>query len=953
MSKVPTGFLRLLPAWKAAFVPDGIKNFSFQKIQYWKPTDKQYGFIPENRAPNDADWAHHFITGPYHDDNKNEYVGSIAFIGCSAEKKIKWICFDLDDAELVARATEKVIPYLNNLNVEWIMEFSGDNNDRIHLWIMCDNVDVKVAEDWIRQVLAETDTTFPEIYPLRKKKANVIRTPFGPHIRRQDTRYPVENSKGERGEGWEDGIPIFTKAKRLTNQWLLANTKAEYMSEKEYKYKPSGPYFYEPRKLETALPLEEIPQGMRKLFRNCQAAQWLLKETVNTKRGQLFLDDSNGTGHDAMLTWTNICIYHDAINSRRGEKGGRKFLNDILSKYRSKPVDSHNLDYHYREALDQPHKYFPSCESWDQTFAEKCNGCPFRGSIGSPRKFVSSKMALPITRTVVQDFKLKTIEEIRATTLTDFKNHVGNLLDTGGSENMLIAVPQQGGKTYSVCEIIAANPDKRFLVLVPTSRMAKEYRRMLRSMGVKAYALMSHENLFRRRIADFDCPSEKKIKDKLELGLGSSAVARKVCQKCPYANRCPWPNQYAKAQEPGRNAIIIQHAHLGTQEVMFELLSKKFDAMFIDESFIENCFKFIKPSPRQLEQLDACRDMKWADKLYEWLSKGGIPRDSIYPKEDELRKARTLFQNSGLGWPVPEWIRSYNMGRYVNDEIGIEIVNELPKVPITVFTDATPPVRLIERMTGIKDLKVYGQEDVINVKAIHPGNEIIQVLDSSVSKSNLNKDELFYEILAKVGYLVKYRWQGQQTLLTVYKGWEELAKEFFSKPEWKGVLDILSMNNMDRGTNKYAAYDNQILVAGVYFNGNQYYETMYRYKTTANYHLQRDNKPIFNNPYPYDVIDSGKMVSVPIRATPIQRIEYDGSGGGVIAEYSDFNYWVPCEEEWFEDIEEFNRGAFQQAMRLRFSPDKPRRAILMGNMPTKFAINRSMLMSTFLNTYDG
>lgn len=946
-----SSFLKLLPKFVQKMTHGELKSFSWQKIRHTK--DNQYGFFKQERKLTEGDWIAHFEKHPI--SNQFETVGSLGFPGLFRDSKIKWICFDFDNQELVDRGKAYLVPFLKDRNIEYIWEFGGDHNDRAHLWILTDECDIKVAEDFWKQTLHDLGITFPEIYPLFNKQHNLIRMPYGPHIRRDSYRFPVEYN-GVVYDTLEGVLRAFIACVPVTQKYMLENTREEFISPEKPKYGHSGPFYYTPRRLDPPLPMEKIPLGLRKVVNNCQAINEVIRRVVQDG----YLNDTSGIGHDAGLYLSNICMVNDAIDyQKKKEDGtrkvcndGKRFLNMLIKKYRLNSPDSHNWDYNFSKVFENPVRYFPKCEKWENFGF--CKGCPVRNEIGNPRRFMSAKILKPIPSKTI---KLKTPDEIRRTTLADISARIDQLIASGEKENILIATPQQSGKSYwssqTIARLYQEHPEMNFLLLVPNAKLAMEHKQRLKNVfGVPSYALMAYKNNM-KHLWKRECPGVTDITHKIELGLGAGRIRDEVCQDCPFIDECSYPNQYANAMEPEHRVIILQHAHLSSQEIIYSLRNKNFGLLIVDEEFIDNCITFDKAKPEAIEILKGLSTVPWALSLAKWMEEGGRPRGRINAEEEELEEAKLNFDASKVNWDLPNFVRHFNLERWNNPYTGVEVINTLPEVPITVLTNATSGLELTQEVTGLKNIVVYGTGDVLDIKAIHPGNEIIQILDSPLSKTGLNKDELFYELLSKIGYLIKTRYKDKKNLITTFIGWEKKAIEYFemNASAYPGILDMITFGSLERGTNAYSDFDTQWLLAGVYFNGNDYYLETYKYKTAANYHRRKANEKEYPNIYPDDCLDRSKMVSIEREKTPVTRIETSIPGYANIVEYEEFTISPPV-DYWFNLIFEKNKGTNQQAMRLRFDADKPRHAYILGNMDMpSLPVTRSLTLSQFLFSY--
>lgn len=941
----------LLPTFIKKFF-HSTPNLSIQK--YWKtprPNRKPFMYAPISDKLDQTLLTNHFYLSPI--DRGGYLEGSLAVVPLYPGNVLKFVCIDIDKPDLKEKAFTKLIPVINSYGFKTIVEHGGEldeygNYTRAHIWIPLE-ASPQVCKKIFTQIFSQAGCNlvdeFDEVNGVNKVN-NLIRLPLGPHMSRGGTVFPIEVN-GNISFDPVDFIKEFINADQITEDRIIPMILPEFDMEEKKSDKPTfkvGDTFrYKRRNLPD--PIENIPPLLQPVVSNCQAVNEILKEV---KHNQL-IKKKGEIHHTAGLWVQRLAIFSDIKQSAKLKKeitSGADWWNYIQKKYRSRDSDSHNWDSNRSEMEAFPEKFFPSCKAWDEKF-DKCKGCPFKGSISSPRVFINGE---PIRKTLIDKVNLLTPTEVQATTFVRFKNRVHYLTDNSIKQDILLSCFQGAGKSYTISELTAelSRKGKKVLIAVPTSELAMEQKTRLKKLhGVESFVLMSHKNIFSETgLSSFDCPSYPDIQEQVSLGVPSGDFKQKFCASCPLLNRCAYPDQYKRVMDVDKNIVIIQHAHLQCQEVVYELLKKSFDVLFIDESFISSCYASVPIDSRIPELLDMLTP-GWCSSLAKWLRGKSRPGAWITPTDAELYLVKQAFETDGLAWQIPDFIRYHNQKRTVNTISGIEIVYELPNIPVRVFTDATPPEDLIKAVTGIDNLVVFGAGEVQDIKRIHPDNEIIQILDSSSSVSSLEDGNKMEMILLKIAELVELKYTNEKVLLTVYKRHFEVVEKFFADHilDFPTARDRITIDCMDKGTNAYEDYDVQFLVAGFHFTGGQYETTAYKYKTVNNYYNFKYGKKQLQNPYPYD---SSMETSVPIEKCNIRRIEAVSGGSGGVYEYPDIPIYEPL-DTWHKLIYNYNVANTQQAIRLRFKPNKKRIVYVLSNLNLpSMVITDHMLLQEFV-----
>lgn len=954
-NNIPTAeYYTLLPRFIAKFF-HGSPTFSLQK--YWKqprPNKKQFMYSPIPDKVSQSLLTNHFYLSPI--DRGGYIEGALAVIPLYPGDVLKFVCVDIDKPELKDKAISQLLPKLSEYGLDYLVEHGGEKDSsncytRAHIWIPV-NCSEKTSKRLFSQIFSEAEcdlvSEFDEVYGVNKCN-NLIRIPLGPHLSRDSLRFPIELPDGSFSDDPVDFIKWFINARQPSEEELVPLIKPEFLTDPKKidtpTFKVGETFRYKPRNLPD--PIEDVPSYIEPIVKNCQAINSILSDVKNAN----LLKGKGEYNHTAGLWIQRLAIFNDiklSAKLKRKVTSGEKWWNYLQKTYRKRDSESHNWDS-YRSKMEKfPEMFFPSCEKWDSKF-DKCKGCPYKGSINSPRAFSNGE---PIRKTLTKKIKLMTPQEVQNTTFKYFKNHVHSLVDNGYKEDILLSSFQGAGKSYTISELTAElyKKNKKVLIAVPTAELAIEQKTRLKNIhGVDSFVLMSHKNIF-EHLSPFDCPSYPSIQDQVSLGVPSAYFKSSICSKCPFLSRCAYPDQYTRVMDQDKKVIIIQHAHLQCQEVVYELLKKGFDCLFIDESFISSCYASVSIDPRIPDILDMA-PISWCNDMAKWLKGKSKNNKWIAPTDIELQALKTEFDNQGVAWEIPNFVRYYNQRRTVNPVTGIEIVYELPNIPVRIFTDATPPEDLIKAVTGIDSLRTFGHGEVQDIKRVHSDNEIIQVLDSSSSVSSLEDGNKLNMILLKIAELVELKYTNEKVLLTIYKRHFDLVEKFFedNKSDFPTARSRITIDCMDKGTNAYEDYDVQFLVAGFHFTGGQYEKLAYEYKTVNNYYNFKYGKKQLSNPYPYDTDTNS---SIPIEKIDIERIEKLPDGSGGLYRYIDIPLYAPT-YKWHKLIYNYNTANTQQAIRLRFKPNKKRIVYVLSNLNLpSMLITDTMLLRDFIRPLD-
>ena len=503
--------------------------------------------------------------------------------------------------------------------------------------------------------------------------------------------------------------------------------------------------------------------------------------------------------------------------------------------------------------------------------------------------------------------------------------------------NFLLASPQSSGKSYLVDKLAAkyAKRGKRILIACPTGELAMEHKERIEAQGQRAFVLMSHKNLFEKFKPGFICPYFDEIQTASKLGAGTSYSKNKFCSSCDQKKICPFPDQYSNLKDDKNTVIICQHAHFTSPDVVRQLLDKRFDVLFVDESFISNLIINVKPTEIELEILKShIEAFPWVEKLYNWLNNGGYPQGRINPDIGQMESLINSFENRGVSWRLPDYVRLFKGGHLMDKAVGLDLFYPLPNIPIRIFTDATPPKEMLEIVLDAK-IKTIGSRETLDPSTKNPNNKITQVLDGSCSKSSLRGEMLedgsysydrFYQILTYIGDQAKSVYKEKKILLTTYKTeFKQIAEDFF-QVNYPEIVERLLISHMAIGTNAYDEFDVQYIVCGVYFNALQLAKQVYSLKVIANYWNMEKSRRIIQNPYPYGVVETSGIERIEI---PIKRLKKVGTKAKVKI-LKGFKQWVPL-DFYQRIIHNLGISKTQQAIRILRESKREKHVVLFFN----------------------
>lgn len=923
--------------------------------------DLSYGYR-EDRQLNEQDMYAHFsqrmIRTSWYNKEKGYKVQGVkatyGIIGLFESNICKWVCIDCDDAEALYAAQHKLLPIYEKYGIQYILEWSGLQKDRAHIWFMT-HCQVDVMERFMEQVFYEAglDRRAYEVYPCFDKRNSVIRMPGGFHIRWSQVG-PIQ-WKGSTTNIPADIMRAFIDCKTFTQKEVQANIShvAIDKSIRPLFTNASRGFFYSSRGLK--LPDESMPRHLKIMATECQAINRVLHEI----QADQLIEHKGGTPHNTGLYVGHMAIYTD-LKDKDGGDTGESWAHRFFAQNRSRSYKDHNWLSEKEKYRGKEQMLIPTCETWHRDFGY-CQGCPFAGRTGftSPRQFFQGKK---IRKRLVEgrDVRLVHPEEIRQSTFVAVKNRVWALVNSNSRQDVLLASPQGSGKSWCVDALAVelANAGKRVMIAVPSAKLAIEHKSRIEKEGVKAFVLMSHFNTFkpepdgtRRFNLDFNCPFDSEIQTCVQLGVSSASYKEKYCERCPVKNRCPYPEQYQNVRDVDNKVVIVQHAHFRCRETFFQILQdddgKPFDVLFVDETFINSLLHQLKPTVAEYEILSELRGQyPWVEKMVRWLRDGGMPDGTLSVPEAQLGRIKQIMESNGMPYRLPDFIRYYNARTFHNRHTGISNFIPLPDIPVRVFTDATPPIEIMQKVLNNPHIEVFGDDEVIDYRLMNPDNKIIQVLDSSMSKSKLTEDDRLYDILEFIWDKIKSDYRGMKVLITTYldekegrdgkepRKWQSDVKQWFRQQVgWEDHESFIQFSHMAVGVNDWEDCNIQFLLAGVFMSGYQFEREIWGLKTIDNYWLRSADRPLIGNIFPGDEKDSRGLAREP---EPVKKILQVGGRAGVYefdqkeGEKYIFSYWAP-QYHYARLVEQYNIARTQQSIRLRFKDQALKHVYVFGN----------------------
>lgn len=890
----------------------------------------------EPRHPETKDWEAHFSQKPK--QNPKFIFGAMSIPGNFKGNVDKWICYDADNEEEFKVVQDKIRPWLNKHGIEHVVEYSQLN--RCHCFIFLDSVPHHIAKRLVAKIAKECGT-IGEVYPHGARRTSGVRVIGGWHFW-TGCANPVEKD----GIDYTDSLDIMQlviDCKPLSTQWIVDNTdpipdeeKKERKLKKEWRYLP---------RTDLECPVSDMGDMAEVTLTQCQALNSLFQDIKGYKEdpeNSVFnIQEAGIPYHLTGLAGSGLAVFSDIIHEHRK---GRDVWDDLSKEFRDRSSESHHWpgDKEYVEMKDNPHKLIWTCKTYNDSF-NRCKGCKFQNQPGftNPRQLFFSK---PFQINKVEDVEIVTLDHIRNVTLPQACKEVKDLIVSGNSGTIAVKCPQRSGKSYATDDLIAELVTKYGVVCVlalPTARLAMEHTNRLRSKGIAVASLYSHDKIFSEdnpHNLTFKCPYYDNIRYYSQLQVPSSYYKKKYCNGCPVKDKCPYPDQYTKAQDPNIKVVVMQHAHFKAIASMRQILNREIDFMAIDEEFMSDLISSYVPVESEYEILKSF-GADWSTTLGEWMEKGGYPIGRVNAPVEDLEALKDLFESNGLAFErLRVFIEAYNSEEYMNPRSGLKLFFPPPGIRVKLLTNATLPEKKTKIVLNEPNLTVLGKNQVIDVRDYHPDNKVISVIDSSASKSSLLKDERFYENLNIVGHRCMHEWKDDKVLITTYmsrlgpKGaaWSIDNPIQASIDHLRDAFPSLDVGDKDSdarivvagmavGTNAFSHFTAQAIMASVHLSGSDILKDAYHTKIIMNHYNRVDGRPEIKNPYPEEAFNPDMSPGVDVVWVPLRKTTVYG-----VIECPDI--MVPIPSDPIERMAtQLAIGTSQQTWRIAYEPGMPKR----------------------------
>lgn len=918
MSNLPI-ILKYLKPFKSHLLVEPISKWGRQWAPY-SPTKKEllgsvrFKDYRKVRTMGQQEWISHFEAKPAF------YKGSIKKDGVYRDVDGKWgsfglslnfsgvvklACFDADNDMLMDLAVNGLIPWLVERDIDYIWEYSGENKNRGHFWILMDSIPQHVfscmAEQIRRDLGKEKKEYFDEIYPYGEREESLIRLPGGLHTK--TNRVNWGNFNGEDYEGLEEMFQAFLRLRPVEEERVISFLKEDDREKRTV---------YIPEQVNVDLGLIDLelpdfdynlPPFIKKTASKCQAMNRVLlgikDEEMIEKRGQLY--------HSTGLALSGWSDYNDRVFKN---DVGRQFFDWAVAELRTRPGDEHNWDYYWGEG--EAYRLVTGCEKMEEIFGH-CEGCVYKGQVKSPRQLY---WAEDIEKIWVGETHLASLEEIRDEVFPEAEALVNAALEKHETIKILIDPPQNVGKSTWL-DKYAVELAKRGLTVaisVHSADCAMEHVGRIKANGGSAFPLFGFDNVFEHKSNGVVCPKSVEIKDCISLGMDSAYFKNKYCKNCPFYEDCQYPRQYTEVQDPEHQIVILQHAHLSCGEVARQLFRKNFDVLFIDEQFIDHLTTQIVPSQKELELLDTfVESVPWIGDILDWVRKGGIPQKQVKPNRQDLRGVLDAFRAAEVEYRLDKLVRQYNDGEYFHPITGVMKFIPVPEVQAVIITDATPSIEELQIVFNDENIVRVENKKICDPRIYHPENRVYQVLDGRASKAEMLSKEKLYEYLEIICDKMRVQYAGMLGLITVFKEAEQDTLEWILR-NYPDVFPSIRVNHMAVGTNEFAKFNVQFILAGPYISAKDYKKEVYKIKHIANYWRRLDGKELLNNWFPEELPDDigGEVVW-----EPVTRILRNGR-----YQFPGFRRPVPPPGSWERLISSRLQGKKQQAGRIRHEKGK-------------------------------
>lgn len=493
-------------------------------------------------------------------------------------------------------------------------------------------------------------------------------------------------------------------------------------------------------------------------------------------------------------------------------------------------------------------------------------------------------------------------------------------------------------------------------IAVPTHAIAVEVEKLLAHLT--PLALASHKKHFEGR--EKDCPRYEEIQAELQVRQTAKNIRKRFCDSCPARSSCRYVGQYQKILDSKHRLIVAQHAHLVLPEVRENLDRRGLSLLWIDEDIYETLRQPIRVEKWHLELLKAIlaavKD-NLLQGLSNWLEFGGTPGRSLTVKERRIILEH--MKSTGVLKKFEEimaLVDVYNSGHSIASSETSILVKTLPRASVQLFTDATADIELLKLVLEDPSIELF-DGGVFDPRKVHPGNEVIQLLDLSTSITNLQGPEVdgehemekFTECLFFIGEMVIDR-DLQKPLVTTYKDWIPIA-ETILRNNFPDVFERFRFGHMEAGTNRFEDCDAQFLLCGRHLSTKQLQEEMHELKSIADF-WDRSNNRVPRDSHFRDVfteeISRGGVASLKSeqRFVPVRRIEMIDSYHAREFEYPALKTIPEVDHPLAQMAYRRADAKTQQAIRLRFTDDAPKLLVVFGNrLLPGFVISGSVLFA--------
>lgn len=868
--------------------------------------------------------------------NKNVpcVFGSFGIALRFTEGLVKSLCLDADNEHYMNLLHQKVMPWLDEREIDYIYEYSGYDNDRAHLWIPTEGMNIRYTNLFFEQVMRDSGANnikewFDEQYPYGKREDSLIRLPFGLHTKLMDVFLGEFNGKPFKDV--EEGLEAMCYKATLLTQEKLESFLTEAPKERKVYVEPTKLILNDAFEMPPPMELPEVP---RRLSSKCLAIHKLIEDVINENK---LINKKGGLYHNAGLCLSGIFQKHDDIY--KGTEG-RDAFQKLVQENRNRSAEDHNWEYYWGSKSGQVWR----CETMDKTFGN-CDGCIYKDRIRNPIQLLKAESLI---KNKVGQVRVAPLDQIRAEVFPQMEEMVYGALKNNKILDLVVESVQESGKSVAADKLAAklALEGKKVAIACNSINVALEHKERVEGAGAKAFIMTSYESGFERDeiSGGLVCPNEQEIKDCRSLGVPSSYYKKKYCKSCPFNDECFFPNQYKQVQEEKYKVVIIQHAHFSCEETTRQLFKKQFDVLIIDENFNDHLINQIIPSQKEIDLLQEFEDKyDWIYPLTKWMVRGGKPSQVIDPQKKDLAPIKARFAEEKEPYRLPDFLRCYRAGDWFDTEVGIMKFIPVPECQVRLILDATATLKELKIILNNPDIKTIGGGLVAEPRAYHKDNEVIQILNGSASKSSMVGKEKLYEWLEFIGDTMMAPGNEDKTcLITTFKEFIDPVTKEKSYPEqdaidwldrnYPKIIPRIAINRMAVGTNKWAHFNYQFILANVYLTAKQMKMEVYKLKFIENYWRKVNGDPQIRNPYPGDLSDKlGESRST--AWVPFKYIDEKG----IIWECPQYKYKRPINDFYESCVFERKLSRKQQSERIRQM--KP------GKLTKVFVCDREPLLS--------